>query len=277
MFIQLGISGATTMYSSYYEIPINYIPAFCKLWYYILQATSIMYRWMLAIACIDRYALSSTNPYLRSWAQMKYAYRIIVGNLIVSIIFPIHILVMYDARGRNCGVFNNSPGSLYNAIIAIINTGIIPVVIMITFTWLIRKNLKQRQERRQMWANQQSADNREEQTQRKRDQQALTMLFVQISAFIILIAPWLIFNIYHVFSFNVVNKLLDRVIFEGFLTFLTGTMALFFAAISFYLYTLTSNIFRRELLAIIYCIFCCLSKQNHEQRRIEPMTINTRQ
>ena len=277
MFIQLGFSAATNMYSSYYEIPINSSPAFCKLWYYILQATSIMYRWMLAIACIDRYALSSTNPYLRSWAQIKYAYRIIVANLIVSIIFPIHILVLYDARGRNCSIFNNTMGSLYNAIIAIINTGIIPVVIMTIFTWLIRHNLKQRQERRHMWANQQSTGNREEQIQRKRDQQALTMLFVQISAFIILITPWLVFNVYHVSSFNVTNKLLDRIILEGFLTFLTGTLALFFAAISFYLYTLTSNIFRRELLTIIHKIFCCLFKQNHEQRRIEPTTMNTRQ
>lgn len=275
MFLQLSFWTATTMYASYFEIPINYIPAFCKFWYYLLQSTSIMYRWMLAAACVDRYALSSVNPRFRNWACIKNAHRMILVTLGISIVFPIHMLVLYDARGRTCAIFNNFAGSLYNAIIVVINSGLIPVVVMMIFTLLIRRNLKQRHDRRQMWATQQPKGNREEQAQRNRDRQALKMLFVQIIVFIIIITPWLIYSSYLVVVVNMPNKPLDRIILEGFLSFVTGTLALLFTVISFYLYTLTSSMFRREFRIVLESLFCFRSLQ--QRVRVETTATASRQ
>ncbi|CAF1372307.1 unnamed protein product [Adineta ricciae] len=190
MFIQLSFSACTSLYASYYDFSIIYSISFCKLWFYILNSTSIMSRWILSAACLDRYALSSRNIRLRNLANVQTAHRVIFLIILIALIFPIHILVLYDIKSRNCNIFNNYIGSVYNVIVLMINTGIIPLIVMISCTLLIRKNLLEKQKRRQILENQPvHTMNHEDEVRRKRDQQALRMLFAQVIIFVVIITP----------------------------------------------------------------------------------------
>jgi hypothetical protein len=271
MFISVSISSGTTIYVGYYNNPIDSISLYCKIWYYLLATVGIMFRWILAAACVDRYALSSTNVRLRGFANVYIARRVVFALMIIWIILNIPLLILYDSKSSSCIIIYGYIATLYNAIYIIINSSGIPVSIMIIFTLLIRRNLANKREHRQQFdfVHQQRTNNRK-QLQRKRDQQALVMLFAQIIVYIILVTPWTICSVYNVISFNVPNKSSDRLIFERFLTYLAELVVLLFPATSFYLYTLTSSMFRKELLMMLRSVLCwkwCLNNHRIEPRR----------
>ncbi len=235
------------------------------------QSTAIMFRWMLSAACFDRYALSSTNARLRRFASVYVARRVMAAIALMWVVFPVPLLVFYDLRAGNCIIAYGFAATLYNAIFAIITTYFIPISIMVTCSLLIRRNLTEKRERRQVNIGQQQRINDREQIQRKRDQQALVMLFAQIFVLITLTTHWVIFSIYNAISLNVPNKSADRLAIERFLANLFGVLIILFPTASFYLYILTSSMFRKELslmLDSIPCLKCCINT-----RRIEP-TLN---
>jgi hypothetical protein len=142
---------------------------------------------------------------------------------------------------------------------------------MVTCSLLIQRNLARKRERRQFNIGQQERINDREYLQRKRDQQDLVMLFAQIFVFITLTTPWVIFSIYNAISLGVPNKSADRLAIERFLLDLVGVVILLFPTASFYLYTLTSSMFRKELLIMLRSI--PYFKRFVNTRRIEP-TLN---
>ncbi len=258
------------MYAYYHGYPTSRIVAYCKIWYYLLQATSMMFRWMLAAACLDRYVLSSTNAHLRRFASVHIARRVVVAIVLIWIMFPVHRLIIYGLRAGSCAIVYGYVGALYDGIFTIINACGIPIPIMVICSLLIRRNLTKKRERRNFNADQQRRTSNNEHLQRKRDQQALIMLFVQIFVYVILTLPWMIYMIYDAISLNILNKSADRLAIEGFMRFLTATVIFLFPTASFYLYTLTSSMFRKELLNMLGPILCFKCSNNN--RRIEPIT-----
>jgi len=226
---------------------------------------------MLSAACLDRYALSSTNARLRHFASVYVARRVVAVVVLIWIVFPVPLLFLYDLRAGSCIIVYGFAAALYNAIFTISNTYAIPISIMVTCSLFIRRNLAKKRERRQLIIGQQQRTNNTEYLQRKRDQQALVMLFAQIFVFITLTTPWMIFSIYNAISLNVPNKSADRLAIERFLINLVGALILLFPTASFYLYTLTSSMFRKELLIMLRPIPCL--KYCVNDGRIEP-TLN---
>jgi hypothetical protein len=256
------------MYTSYFQFPIGYILAYCKLWFYLLQAIAMIFQWLLAAACIDRYALSSTNARLRRFANVHIARRVVAAITLICIISSIPLLVFYGLRTGICVNLYGYAASLYTAIFIIFNTYAVPVPIMIICTLRIRRNLANKRERRNFNIEQQQRTNDREDRNRKRDQQALAMLFAQIFVYIILTTPWVIFSVYNAVAMNVPNKSVDRLAIERFMIYLVGLIISLFPTVSFYLYTLTSSMFRKELFIMLRSIFCCQCVTN--QNRIEP-------
>lgn len=134
---------------------------------------------------------------------------------------------------------------MYNGIFTIINITGIQISIMFICTLLIRRNLAKKRERHQ-------SNVRGE--QRGRDQQALVMLFAQITLYIILTIPYVSYSIYDAISLSVPNKSTDRLAIERFMLTLTGSAIVLFPTGSFYLYTLTSSMFRKELCIMLNSI-----------------------
>ncbi|CAF1254696.1 unnamed protein product [Adineta steineri] len=81
-----------------------------------------------------------------------------------------------------------------------------------------------------------------------RDYQAIAMLFIQVIFYITSTLPWIVFTVYSAFTLNVYNKSNDRQVIEGFLGYISEMILNIFPMMSFYLYTLTSKMFRQQFI-----------------------------
>ena len=230
---------------------------FCKIRGYLFQITLMLSRWYVAFACIDRYALTSNKVRLRNFANNKFAYRIVVIVILVWCIICSHRLIFYEIKGNICGIVNNTIAALYQSAYVIIGGGILPVLIMIICACLIRKNLFERKERRMEFASTQLS--RRQQTI---DSQLLKILFIQIIFYIIFILPQMGNLVFNTVSLTMPNRSSEHLAIEQFVLFIAECVLYMFPVTSFYLYTLTSKTFRKELLKYFLSFgFCCRGTQ----------------
>ncbi|CAF0749146.1 unnamed protein product [Rotaria sp. Silwood1] len=214
---------------------------FCKLRGYIFQICLMLSRWFIAFACIDRYALTSDKINLRNFAKSKIAYRIIVIIIIFWSIICSHRLIFYEIRGIFCGIVNNMAAALYHSLYVIIGGGICPAMIMIICAWFIRRNLAYKHKKRTQLS---LGDNQ----RNTLDQQVLRILFAQIICYIIFTIPQLCNLVFNTISITISNRSNEHLAIEVFVAFLAELMLYLFPVTSFYLYTLTSRTFRKELI-----------------------------
>ncbi|UJR11666.1 hypothetical protein I4U23_015847 [Adineta vaga] len=268
MFIQLVIYSIPSIYAYYYFNPMSYYMIYCKIRMYIVLTSALIYHWSYVAASFDRYALSSTNVGLRQLAKVKIAIRVLIGICLVSMIFSAYVPVVYEIKSSTCSIFNNLSATLFTTLSNIFLNAFIPITIMIIFTLLIRKNLKEKRQRRQ------NLFNRDDNNliQHKNDRQALRMLFIQVIVFILIRISWMIYSINNVISSYITNKSSDRIAIENFITAIAGALSFLFPSLSFYIYTLTSNIFREELISFMKVLFCCKCFINNH--RIAPANRN---
>jgi hypothetical protein len=270
MFIQLVLYGVPTIYGFYYPNPLTYIRIFCKIRMYTIQITAFTYRWAYAAASVDRYVLSSPHARLRRLASVNTAYRVLGFMIIAWFVLSVYVPLVFDVKGASCSIVVDTFWPVFVSVFSLVVGSFLPAIIMITFTILIRKNLAEKRERRHGLGNQQPANNRNDQLHRKRDQQALRMLFIQIIVYITISIPWNLYSINTIISSYISNKGADRIAIEGFITAVAGAFAFLFPALSFYLYTLTSSMYRSELSIFLRSVvFCKRFTNNH---RIEPTT-----
>ncbi len=248
--------------------PINTIDAFCKTRFYFSQTGTMIYRWMLTVACIDRYASSSANAYVRRFHKPRIAYRVVLIIVIIWIILPVHNVIF---RVTDAGVCTWSPAAsaIYNSIFTITLGGIIPPLIMITCAVLIMHNLKHKRERRRN--NAQPIDaHTADRIVRARDRQILLMLFIENTFYIILTLPYTTFLVYSAFTFYLRKKTSDRIAIDAFIQYVTETLAFTYSTLSFYLYTLASHTFREKLIQNIYAILKCNNRCCNRHQRVGP-------
>ncbi|CAF4139556.1 unnamed protein product [Rotaria sordida] len=214
---------------------------FCKLRGYIFQICLMLSRWFVAFACIDRFASTSDKITLRNFAKPRITYRTIIIIIIFWSIICSHRLIFYEIKGSFCGIINNMAAALYHSVYVIIGGGIFPAMIMIICAYFIRRNLAHKHQRRAQLSLGDYQRNR-------LDQQVLKILFVQIICYIIFTSPQLCSLVFSTISITISNRSSDQSAIESFLNFLAELMLYLFPVTSFYLYTLTSRRFRKELI-----------------------------
>jgi H+/gluconate symporter-like permease len=131
--------------------------------------------------------------------------------------------------------------ALYHSGYVIIGGGILPATIMIICTYFIRQNLAHKEQRRV----QLSQANRQENLI---NQQVLKILFIQIICYIIFIIPQMGNLVFNTVSVTIPNRSQNHLAIEQFVAFIAEFMLYLFPVTSFYLYTLTSRTFRKELI-----------------------------
>ncbi|CAF1649159.1 unnamed protein product [Adineta ricciae] len=175
MFIQLVIYSVPSIYAFYYFNPMSYYPIYCKVRMYLVLSPSLIYNWSYAASTFDRYALSSANARLRQLAKVKIAVRVLVVICLVSLTFSIYVPVVYEIKSSTCSIFNNPSATLFTTLSTILLNTFIPTMIIIVYTLLIWKNLKEKRQRRQQLFNRENNNS----VQQKQHRQALRMLFLQ--------------------------------------------------------------------------------------------------
>ncbi|UJR06710.1 hypothetical protein I4U23_010996 [Adineta vaga] len=270
MLFNLLIYSIPTLYGYYYTNPLTYNVLFCKFRYYFNNNTSVIYRLILSAASFDRSASSSSNVRLRNLANVKFAYRVIGTIIILVFLVHIHMLIFYNIKTNTCYNSLDAIGITLVSIFSLINNSVLPTILMVIFTIFIRKNLAARRKRRQNNILLQERINQNEEIQLKRDQQVLRMLFTQIIAYFIITSPYMIYSINNIISPYIQNKSSDRIAIENFIAGISGGLSYVFPTVSFYVYTLTSSLFRNELYVMLRSTFCCPIKNC----RIEPTATN---
>ena len=270
MLIQLVLYSIPNIYGFFYANPLTYIRLFCKLRMYVIQITTFVYRWAYASASVDRYILSSPHARLRRLAAVNIAYRVLGCMIMACSVTSIYIPIVFDIKGGFCTVAVSGFWPVFVSVWSLVVGSFAPAIIMVTFTLLIRKNLAEKRQRREVLSSQPPTNDSRENLQRRRDQQALKMLFTQIVIYLFISIPWNLYSTNTIVSSFITNKSADHIAVEGFITVIAGALAFLFPALSFYLYTLTSSMFRRELLNMTRSTIPF--KLGDRKRRVEPIT-----
>jgi hypothetical protein len=224
-------------------------------------------RYLILLACFDRYALCSINASLRKFCHVRVARRYVIPSIIViCLIIPLHVPIYETAENNTC-VFIEA--ALYNSIYGIIMIGIIPPALMFILSLLIFHNLKLRQRRRQIYP----TVNENLHTQAK-DQQVLAMLLVQVVAYVVSSTPYTITSLYLALKSNsqAVESMETKSI-TTFILFITDMLRLVCPFTSFYLFILVSRLYRKEMVLImrnIYrqCSLLWIRNNNHQNNAI---------
>ena len=245
MTLTVGISPA--LYGLGQPSPQIQSLLFCKIWGYLFQISLMLSRWFVAFASMDRYALTSDKARLRNFAERKRAYWMIFGVIIIWSIICSHRLIFYEIQNNICGILNNMGAALYHSIYVIIGGGVLPTIIMVTCSLLIRRNLTERHQRRMHL----SRGHRHENTT---NQQLLKLLYIQIIFYVIIIIPQLCNLVFGTISITTSNRSMEYVAVQQFVAFIAELILYLFPVTSFYLYTLTSRTFRKELMNFFYSI-----------------------
>ncbi|CAF0870981.1 unnamed protein product [Adineta ricciae] len=249
------------VYSTYYSNPVDKQSIPCKFRGYFSQSFTMMYRWLMTMACIDRYFSSSLNSHLRSLTNQRLANRIITIVILLWIILPLHNLYFLDIKDGLCTITRIN-FAIYHSFFTFSTGGLFPPLIMIVFIKLIHRNLVLKRKHRQRNVSQR----RKSSTFRllySRDHQVLLMLFVQVAFYILTTIPWMIFILYFSLTYHPGSITTNRQIIQKFLRYFTEILLYLYPTLSFYVYTLTSKTFRRQFLN-----FICSSICNRNQQKI---------
>ncbi|CAF4352852.1 unnamed protein product, partial [Adineta steineri] len=192
MLVAMNFGLVSRIISAYQPDPQTVINAFCKARTYFGQSSVMSYRWMLTMACIDRYTSSTANARIRKFANPRIACRVIFIIVVVWIIVPFHNWIFLNINGTAC-IWSSSAVATYNSALVVICGFIIPATVMITCAVLINNNLRHKRKRRRNNVST-SAASEANRLLRARDRQTLLMLYVEVSCYIIFTSPWAIFT-----------------------------------------------------------------------------------
>ncbi|CAF0768842.1 unnamed protein product [Adineta ricciae] len=219
---------------------------FCKFRTYIVQMTTALSRIYIVLACIDRWAMTSTVVRRRSFTNRKVPKILIPIVAIVCGLSFIHIPFYYDIIRSRCTTTSNSYLQFYNIFNTVLSGVTIPIP-MIIFSILTVRNVKRLQHR---------VDNNTLLTERiipnnivnKRhhDYQLFYMIFIQQCVYIITTLPFVSYLLYITITMYSVKSPVQTSIDNLYMTVVFTFVHVNFAA-TFYIYVLISHTFRKDL------------------------------
>jgi hypothetical protein len=231
---------------------------------YIVNASQQISRFFLVIACFDRFALCSADPYIRNFCQVNIARRYVIP--IVNscwLLLPIHLLIYLNAISNTCVLVGSNVLDIYQNCYSIILIGIIPPSLALIFTILTFRNLKLRQKRRRVI----TIINQISLKKENRDNQIFLMLLIQIFVYISSTTPYTMYLIYQfITKYNGIDESPERKLIESIISSVMEALRFVHPFISFYLFLFISKIFRKEFKSMIVGIYrksCQLLMRRH--------------
>ncbi|CAF1356251.1 unnamed protein product [Didymodactylos carnosus] len=250
-FLVLNFGLLTQLLNYGYNIsPVNGISLFCKLRAYLSVVFTMLDRSSLSIACVDRYASSSSNVRIRHFCHLNNAYRLLIINTLFWFIVQIHILLFLDIKDGICGIISNVYKT-FNPFWNLIVVGLSMPLLMGIFGCMTLLNVRKMHQRIKLNTYTNSVANRI----RSKDYQLITMLLFQVSVHILLIMPYQIHTLYSTLTQSM-KKSSIQIIIEDFTSFITTFLTNISSCLTFYIFTLTARTFRKELYNLLndFCL-----------------------
>jgi hypothetical protein len=226
----------------------------CRLQFYIRHAFFQMMRTYKVLACIDRYALCSIEIRIRSFSRRKIAIRLIIICGLFWLLLCIFFGLVRTIENGSCNIFNPVDLMIYT-IYYLIFPGIVPPLLMLIFTLLVMKTLKQMRSRVQPTTRENGEKTQSIGILRKRDRDLIKMVFVEVIVYVITTLPFSIYLIYKIIIGNITESK-QRQQVESFINYIAQSFIMYLnTALPFYIYIATSPSFRRQLKQFIIQIY----------------------
>ncbi|CAF1412090.1 unnamed protein product [Adineta steineri] len=224
---------------------------FCKFQWYISHSMTLLSRTYILLACIDRWAMTSTIVRRRAFARMKISMTIIPMAGIIWSLVSIHVLTGQKRIKGQCVLGSNSYAIFFNVYNTVL-VGLVIPILMTGFSLVTIRNVKQLQNRVNHRAqiihtiiinraNHPSAVNK-----KSYDYQLLFMVLVQIFVYIITNFPFVIHSIYVTITINCSKSSIQLAI-ENLALSIAYVLVITNFCTTFYIYILTSATFRKDL------------------------------
>ncbi|CAF1398190.1 unnamed protein product [Adineta steineri] len=226
---------------AYYNIGI------CKVEFFAFYSIRTISCWLIGLACADRFLHSTANPDIRRISSLKTA-KITIGSIIIIIsILYCHMIVYMSIKyaiNQSGNVVSsceseNDIHRTFLSILYMILYSLCPSFLMILFGCLTLNNIRQRRH----IISRITGDNR---IARRTNIQLLRMLTAQVFVIIITTLPQSINQLYKTLTANTAKDTL-RLAEENLSSKIFTGMTFFAHSSSFYLFTWSGSIFRKEL------------------------------
>ncbi|CAF1116990.1 unnamed protein product [Adineta ricciae] len=241
------LSGVTVDLSA----TVNWI---CKFRGFLLFTSRAATFWLIMLATIDRWLLSSTNANRRHKSSKKNSFRGILAITFISILLHAQLFYCYEANLTNTPLkcfSRNVPCRLVNDLTFAIIAILCPLALILVFGWLTILNTHKILSRvgpLTITVNaRKSQVIRNKKRSRKTDQDLLTMLFVQVIFLAIFTLPLAVQKLYATLTKNVPKSFLQITI-EDFIYQIALICTYFATAMPFYVNTLSGgSVFRKAM------------------------------
>jgi hypothetical protein len=279
IFIASSISGIIAILSgliprvlSYWDLDISEdVRWLCKCrTFFLFTFRSITY-WLIMLATIDRWIVSSTNARLRNFNSVKNVLRSICFIIWFSIIIHCPIFYCFEANRDDTPTkcfHKNKQCRLYGDLTFAIVTILLPLILTLVLGWMTISNIRLSQTRinpvttvsiishpSQVVKLHQRRRRRQQQRSKKTDNYLFLMLFIQVILFACLTFPMVVQKLYTTLTMDV-NKSTLRITIDNsiYRVFLLMTFAA--VGMQFYINTLSGGpIFRKALIDLLKLIF----------------------
>lgn len=223
---------------------INTIPILCKITMFIILITRTLSLWPIALASIDRYLASSTDPHRRQLRNRKPALFWLSMICLVFTLIWAESIYCFDANLLYTPIpcYTKSDACrLYNDITLSLITIITPSLLMLIFGLLTISNIRQSKRLAQPSSTEAVIPSG---NSRKLERTLTKMLLLQVFLAIILNLPHALCILYLTITFDQVKTLVQHVT-DGFIFNVLLLLPFVSSCISFYIYTLSGSVFRR--------------------------------
>lgn len=203
-----------------------------------------------------RFLCSSSSAALRAWSAPQVAFKTILSSTVLCGLSYIYLPIQYDLRKTmpRCSG-NQGDHPLFNGIWNLLIFSLAPALVMLVFGLFTVRNIQKSVERVSVYPNNQRIQNLSSsmsfQNNHRRqtnitDRQLIQMMLVQSCSFILWSAPISVWYIYDSLRMNMVVDALQKARDDAF-SIITGVISITGGCTSFYIFTLSSKLFRREL------------------------------
>ncbi|CAF0965842.1 unnamed protein product [Adineta ricciae] len=232
----------------------------CQLRVFLVFSSRTIGFWLIALATIDRWLLSSIDANYRKKSSLKNAQKGVIIVTCTSIILYAQVFYCYDANLLTAPLqcySRTMECRLVNDLTYILMTILIPLTTTLVFGLMTISNVRQSQRRIRHLAVQNlphtltlsSADNPQNRLKKKTDRHMRQVLFVQVIILTILAFPQAIQKIYTTAAeYRYLDTYSDNRSFDTLIYNCSVTLSFLASGMPFYIYTLCGgDIFRNAL------------------------------
>ena len=207
--------------------------------------------WLIVLAGADRYLCSCASIKKRAWSSIRVANRLIPLTVLLSIIAYIHVPIFFNITiipaTQKPICYPPGPPGTYRIVLSffsLIYFGLSPSLCMLLFSILTFRNITR--SKKISLRSSMNVENAANRNIRKTDRQLLRMLFVQVLVYFVTATAYSIGEI--VSSISAIQpENVVRVAQDILSTAIVGMMSNTGPCLSFYLFTLSSGLFRKQL------------------------------